>query len=314
MIDWTAYPLSLGELQKRVTQVHPGEAWPYRWKRLKLVLRGVLYGRWNVRWQEYLKSPFMAPIVNALPQLVLKVQLPYINRRYTAPDRLKKLCTHYDFLRDRVSPKLVHRLILGAVPLARWTTTAGDFTLQLEFPKRFWQEGELELGIYHEPTGRLFAFLHFTVSGPSEISIGCMQGGKPVNESGQMTHQQLSSAFRRDMHGLRHKTFLVHALRSLARGWGITRLRAIGNHSQIWAEKVMADYDAFWIEEGGVLSDDGMFDLPLETLTKAMYQRRDQCLEFLANEMLATLAEPWRALETLDVSLAKKDTALAEKI
>ncbi|HEX4139961.1 MAG TPA: DUF535 family protein, partial [Candidatus Methylacidiphilales bacterium] len=199
-IDWTAYPISLGELQKSVTQVHPGEGFHYEWKRFKLVVRGLLYGHWNVRWREYLKTPLMAPIAHALPQLMLKVQLPYINRRYGAARRLEMLRANYDFLHDNVSPKLIHRLVLGqAVTLARWTTSTGDFVLHLDFPKRFGQEGELELGLYHEPTSRLFAFVHFSVTGPSEISIGCMQGGKPVNDPGQMTHQQLSSAFRRDM-------------------------------------------------------------------------------------------------------------------
>jgi uncharacterized protein len=319
MMDWTAYPISLGELQKSVIQVHPGAGWSYKWKRCKLVLRGLLYGRWNVRWQEYLSSPFMGTITHALPQLVLKVQLPYLNRRYDVGRRLNILRNHYDFVQDRVSGKLVHRLVLGQpVTIARWSTTTGDFSLFLDLPKRFWQEGELELGLRHEPTGRLFAFLHFTVSGPGEISIGCMQGGKPVNDPCQMTHQQLSSAFRRDMHGLRHKTFLLYMLRRIAHAWSITSIRAVSTGAQIWTDKVVADYDAFWTEEGGVLASDGMFDLPLETIskgprTKAMYQRRDQCLEAIGREVEHSLQEPWRNFETLDISGNKKAATLAEK-
>ncbi len=54
-----------------------------------------------------------------------------------------------------------------------------------------------------------------------------------------------------------------------------------------------------------------MFDLPLETYskgprTKAIYQRRDQCLEAIGREVSATLAEPWRSPESIDVSLGKK--------
>jgi uncharacterized protein VirK/YbjX len=120
------------------------------------------------------------------------------------------------------------------------------------------------------------------------------------------------------MHGLRHKSFMMYALRRLAQVWSITSLRAVGNEAQIWADKVMADYDAFWLEEGGVLAPDGMFDLPLETVSKgprtqAMYRRRDQCLEIIGGEMTATLADPWRFLETLDISLGKKAAAPAEK-
>ena len=314
-VDWTAYPISLGELQKRAAQVHPGEAWEYKWKRFKLVLRGFLFGSLNVRWQEYLHTPFMGTIAHVQPQIFLKVQLPYLNRHYTAARRLEILRAHYDFLRDHVPPKLLHRLLLNEpVPIARWTTSTGDFSLHLDLPKRFWQEGELELGLYHEPTSRLVAFIHFCVSGPSEISVGCMQGGKPVTDPNQITHQQLSSAFRRDMHGLRHKNFLVYALRRLAREWSITSLRAVSSGAQIWADKVVADYDAFWTEEGGVLGADGMFDLPLTCYskgprTKAIYQRRDQCLELIGREIAESLAEPWRTVEPLDISLGKKGAA-----
>jgi uncharacterized protein VirK/YbjX len=311
MVDWTAYPISLGELQKHVTRVHPGAAWADKWKRCKLVGRGLLYGPWNVSWQEYLRSPFMGTLTDALPQIVLKVQLPYLNRRYGASKRLEILRNHYDFAQDRLSGKLLHRLVLGEpVLLARWGTSVGDFSLSLDLPKRFWQEGELELALRHEATGRLFAFLHFTVSAPGEISIGCMQGGKPVDDPTQMSHQQLSSAFRRDMHGLRHKPFLLYVLRHIAHCWNITSLRAISTDCQIWAEKVMADYDAFWLEEGGVRASDGMFNMPLElaskgSRTKAMYQRRDQCLDLIGREVMQSLQEPWRNIESIDVSLGK---------
>ncbi len=311
MIDWTAYPISLGELQKSVAQVHPGEGWGHEWKRGKLVIRGLLFGRWNVRWQEYLNTPFMGTVAHVQPQLFLKVQLLYINRNYDAARRLKILRAHYDFLRDHVSEKLCHRLLLNEpVPIARFSTTAGDFTLRLDLPKRFWQEGELELGLYHEPTQRLITFIHFVVSGPSEISIGCMQGGKPVTDPTQITHKELASAFRRDMHGLRHKNFLLHALRSIAKTWGMTSLRAVSSEAQIWADKVVADYNSFWTEEGGVLAPDGMFDLPLETAskgsrTKAIYKRRDQCLEAIDREIAESLVEPWRSLEPL--ATAAKD-------
>jgi uncharacterized protein VirK/YbjX len=284
------------------------------WKRVKLVIRAMLYGRWNVRWQEYLNTSSMRIVAWVLPQLYLKVQLPYINRHYTAGRRLEILQTHYDFMQERVSGKLWHRMLVdGPVRLARWSTSTGDFSLLLDFPKRFWQEGELELALYHEPTAWMFGFVHFSISGPNEMSIGCMQGGKPLKDA-TFSHQKLFSAFRRDMHGMRHKNFLVCVLRHLAQEWGITSIRAVGSEAQVWAPKVLADYDGFWTEEGGVLAADGMFDLPLVTTSKgsrqrSMYQRRDQCLEAICGQVNESLAEPWRSVETLDVSYRKAGDA-----
>jgi len=318
MIEWSSYPLSLGKLHKSVALVHPGQGWMQEWKRLKLLFRGLFYGRWNVRWQEYLNTPYMIPYAQVLPQLYLKVQLPYLNRRYSTARRMEMLVHHYDFLRDGVSPKLLHRMLVDApVCLARWETSTGDFSLQLDFPRRFWQEGELELALYNEPTARLVAFVHFTISGPGEMSIGCLQGGKPITDPNQLSHQKLGSAFRRDMHGLRHKNFLIFAVRHLAQVWGITSVRAVSAEVQIWAEKILADYNSFWMEEGGVLAQDGMFNLPLLTSskgprTRSLYQRRDQCLEVIGREMEANLAEPWRSLDTLDISGRKEAPEAAD--
>jgi uncharacterized protein VirK/YbjX len=312
MPAWISYPISIGELQKNVALVHPGVGWRHNWKRFKLLTRGVLCGRWNVRWQEYLNTPFMTPYAEVLPQLYLKVQLPYLNRHFGAEQRLEILRTHYDFMRDHMAEKLRHRLLIDSpVYLARWATSTGDFSLYLDFPKRFWQEGEIELGLFHWPTLRLVSFIHFSITGPSEMSIGCLQGGKPVTNPNEISHQKLASAFRRDMHGLRHKSLLVLAARRLARAWSITSLRAVSSEAQIWSDKVVADYNTFWTEEGGVLAKDGMFDLPLETAsrgprTKAMYQRRDRCTDEIGREIEESLVNPWRVLDTLGISAAKE--------
>jgi uncharacterized protein VirK/YbjX len=318
MSYWLAYPLSLSELHKSITRVHPDPGWLGAWKRIKLVGRGLLFGRWNVRWQEYLHTPFMAPIAKAQPQLFLKVQLPYINRHYRAARRMEILRAHYDFLRDRMPEKLRQRLLLGEpLTLARWAMSTGIYSLRLGITSKYWQEGELQLDLFHEGAQRALVFMHCSVSGRSEIAIGCLQGAKPVEDPTQISNQELISAFKRDMHGLRHKGLLVFALRRLAQAWSLQSVRAVSAQGQLWGVRVQADYNTFWTDEGGVLAPDGMFDLPLAPEAKervrqrSKYERRDQCLEALGREIGQTLAEPWRALEVLDVSARKKTARIA---
>ncbi len=319
MTSWLAYPLSFGELHKSVRQVHPGRGWDMVWKRVKLVGRGVVFGRWNVRWQQYLNTPFMRPIAAVQPQLFLKIQLPYLNRNYDVARRMQILQANYTFMRDVMGEDLRLRLLLGEpIGLTRWAMSTGTFSLRLGLTRKYWQEGEMELDLYHEGTKRVLAFIHFCVTGPSEISIGCLQGGKPVENPDEISNREIFAAFKKDMHGMRHKSLLVFAMRRLAQVWGLNTLRAVSSEAQLWGGKVLADYNTFWTEEGGVLGADGMFELPLvpenkeRSKKRSMYQRREQCLELLGREIAESIAAPWRAIGCLDLETGKAVAESAE--
>jgi uncharacterized protein VirK/YbjX len=118
------------------------------------------------------------------------------------------------------------------------------------------------------------------------------------------------------MHGLRHKSLLVFALRRIAQTWSLRSLLAVSAEVQLWGGKVQADYNTFWTEEGGLLTPEGMFDLPLVPESKervsqrSKYERREQALEAVGKEIGQTLLEPWRTLDVLDVGGRKKTARL----
>jgi uncharacterized protein VirK/YbjX len=103
---------------------------------------------------------------------------------------------------------------------------------------------------------------------------------------------------------LRPKALLLFALQSLAVVWGVTRLRAAGDATHIyrhWQKRrqLAANYDALWVESGGRLADDGMFDLPatfvpreistLKVNKRQMYRRRYEMLTELAGQIRRSL-------------------------
>jgi uncharacterized protein VirK/YbjX len=315
------YPRLLRQLTRIAPEVVAGTGWRKTWNHVKLMLRGVAYSPWNVRWQDFLRGAAMRPIVEKHPRLILKVQVPYVNRSYRPVRRLEILQAHYRFVHERLSDAFRQRLFFGApLCLARWDLApTGTFSLRLGLTVRYWQEGELELALYHEGLQRSCAFLHFSVTGDSEISVGCLQGAKPVEDPGQLSNQEVFSAFKREMHGLRHKSFLLFALRCIAREWSITSIRAVSEEMQLWSEKVRADYNEFWTDEGGTLGADGMYDLPVartfedKPRKRSMYQRRNLCLEMLGHEIDETLAHPTRTPELVDMALKEaKSVPLAQ--
>ena len=105
------------------------------------------------------------------------------------------------------------------------------------------------------------------------------------------------------MYGLRPKALLLFALQQLAATWGVTRLRAAGDEMHIYRhwqkrKKLAAGYDEFWIESGGKLADDGMFNLPatfipreistLKVNKRQMYKRRYLMLAEIADQIRAS--------------------------
>ena len=101
-----------------------------------------------------------------------------------------------------------------------------------------------------------------------EIFIGGLKGNKKACD------KEVVIALTRAMHGLRPKALLVFALQILAGVWGVTRLRAVSDsdaHLQALAETktVAASYDEWWVESGGQLAEDGIFDLPTESKPNA---------------------------------------------
>ena len=283
------------------------------WMRSKFLVRAARYGKSVGPWFAFLETEEMAPIARRHPHLFPKVQWPYLMRNYTPAQRLEILKNHYRVALERLSPELIGQFFFSChVELARWKVDATDtFSLRLAFTHHHRQEGEMALGLVHETTGRCCAFFHFTITGPAEISIGCLQGCKPVEDAGQISNQELHRAFKRKMHGMRHKSLLLFALRRLAACWGVTRIRAVSNATQLWSEHLQADYDAFWIEEGGALEPDGTFAIPADEplddfrarpKKRSMYRRRCELLEELGAEMEKALSEPAAERAVLDLS------------
>jgi uncharacterized protein VirK/YbjX len=283
-----------------------GNGGSYRkWPHFKFVARGLLYGRWMRPWLQFLEAEPMLSVARQNPRLYLKVQWPYLNRNYGAQKRLEIMRCHYRFLLERIQVDLREHLLTNSFfTLARWSTPSlGTFSLRLSHQNKFSQEGEMVLSFFRDNPDRLCTLLCFTISGDSEISIGCLQGNKPMPDA-QPSNKDFNVMLTRGLHGLRPKNLLLFGLRQLAAAWSIDRLRAVGNRMHIFRESLKCGYDSFWDEAEGVLAPDGMYDLPASPQLKdlkdvpakkrAMYRRRFQFLEALEGEIAATLARKER--------------------
>jgi len=280
--------------------IHPGRKPGSLFKQAKYCARGLILAPYYKEWFQFLQMPELAVVVRNHPYLYHKLQRPYLNRALNPRQRLEALKQHYRFVATRFSPAMMQEVyatpgrLLATLPLEG----VGHFGLCLSCSRKE-KEGDLVIGLLNKDAGWVLFTLAFSITRfedeNKEIFIGGLQGNTRVRDKG------LTISITRGLHGLRPKALLLFALQQLAAGWGVTRLRAAGDEMHIyrhWQKRknLEASYDEFWIESGGKLADDGMFDLPaifvsrdistLKVNKRQMYKRRYLMLAEIADQIL----------------------------
>lgn len=298
-------------------------------------MRGIGFLRLNRNWCEILQSSALAGISANHPCLYQKLQRPYLNCRLNTRQRFYALENHYHFVATCFSPGAIKKIY--AKPAGSKQGSAGPGILLAELPLEevgqlglrlgfSWQEkeGDLAISLVNLETGVNLFSLTFSIPffwpGAGEIFIGGLQGNKRANGKDEVV------AITRGLHGLRPKALLLFTLQELAGIWGIARLRAVSDANHIyrhWQKKrpIAASYDQSWLESGGQLAADGMFDLPatfvprevntLKVNKRQLYRRRYQQMAGIGAQIRASQIGTLRSLapQATDVesSLARHD-------
>jgi uncharacterized protein VirK/YbjX len=248
------------------------------------IVRCIARWREHDAWLAFLESRPMAGITSIDRVLPERYQHRYISLAWNTSQRLHALRGHYEFALARFPRPLFHTLyrerqvLLGKLRLR----DGGQLSLILKAPFRRSREGEMSLSLTDENGLQIsYATIAF-IDGGRTIVIGCMQGA--ANNAGRDVVRELT----RQCHGLRPKNLLLSMVRALAEAFGVERVIGIGNAAHVFAgipDKVKADYDAFWVEAGGVPAEDGFYELPpreparcaseVESKRRAEFRRRE---------------------------------------
>ena len=196
------------------------------------------------------------------PRLLLKPSRHYINRNYNFDLRIQIISNHYAMLMRLLSPPSFEALAEGNhLVLATLEGKKGQgYEITIWKTDKFDREGELVLQL-REGTECLVVFsLVFSLNiygDRAGVEIGCIQGPKGKNG------YEIIKRATKCLYGVRPKNLLVDALYALASAWNLTDYFGVCNTSRIYkCNQVQADYDAFWLELGSTLGNNGMFRLP----------------------------------------------------
>ncbi|MNZ11465.1 D-inositol-3-phosphate glycosyltransferase [compost metagenome] len=294
---------------KSVLTLQPGYSLRALNNKFKLVL--VMTRQWSD-----LRS-FMTRMSNALgsdgfeklgEDCIGVVQWPYISKCWNAPARLAAVASHYEAISDQF-PAL---LLLGRderLTLCDLSSYSSACTLVLDRPIWFKREGELVLNVFQSDLR--VASIAFTLSRTSDglcLFIGAVQGiHKGIDSERSLS---IYRDLTKDFEGLRPRSFLIEAIKCVARTLGATRIYAVGDayrhhrHPYFGAEKAQdlaANYDVIWLENGATPSArEDFFNIPLAqsmraaddiaAKKRAMYRRRQALLDDVFAHIESALA------------------------
>jgi len=235
------------------------------------------------------------------------VQWPYISKCWEARERFDVVASHYEV----VASEFPALLLLGREEsrvICDLSSYSKGCTLVLDRPIWFKREGELVLNLFQ---GDLrVASLAFTLcrtQGQLCLFVGAVQGiHKGIDSE---TSLNIYRDLTKDFEGLRPRSFLIEALKCLARAIGVTHIHAVGDqyrhhrHPYFGTDKAQdlaANYDVIWQENGAEASAREDFILlpmapakrTLEDIApkkRAMYRRRNELLDAVFAKIEAAL-------------------------
>ena len=235
-------------------------------KRLAAALKYMLRSaRMATRQAAWLRLVYGSPRLTAMlahdPRLLERWHHHYINRRFGRARRMAVIADHYRFAFERLPDDVLDGVYLrgrhGAGTLA--LKDGSELRIELRRPTGRSREGELALCLANSED-KVLSSAVFTIADEGRaLLIGCMQGASA--ELGRDAVRELT----KQCHGLRPKNLLFSLLLAFAAEYGIEQVRGVANLAHPFAgeaDKIKADYDAFWEECQGEPLSDGFYALP----------------------------------------------------
>jgi uncharacterized protein VirK/YbjX len=251
-------------VRAQAARVYPARTPAFRRRRLAFEWSALLHPRAHRAHVEFFAHEPWHAIVVAHPQLLQKIHKPFARRGLDVAARGALLRRHYELAAERFGPRLLEaiaqsrELVLCRVALPNGH---GELPVLLSKQPRFEREGELTLSLL-DPFGSLLYSQCFTLcerDGELGLLVGSLNGTAPRDVLRHITKLAC---------GLRPASLMVFLLQQVAAHVGARRIEAVGRQSHAyWGNprhaEILFDYDAFWREEGGAPTADGLYALPL---------------------------------------------------
>jgi uncharacterized protein VirK/YbjX len=230
----------------------------------RLKFFGVAASRWRFisNFVKAVGNEGLANELNARPDMMGVLLWPYINASWTLEQKLSAIERHY----LEVNIGSVFSMQRGeSREILDLNSIRSGLKIVLDRAIWFRREGELVLNIFLD-ADRIYSlsFSFGRIDGEKIAYIGGLQGVVIPNIL------ELYKDLTKELYGIRPRDFIIQVFRLVCLAEGVKYILAVSDkcrhhHASYFGEskgkEVIADYDKFWSEQGGVYRSDGFFYL-----------------------------------------------------
>ena len=278
--------------------------WTYRYK---FFLRTLFLSPITLKWfDKLIQYPLLGYYFSCQTNLPCKLQRPYLASCLSQQERFEALAYHYDFLArhpDSMTKAFYNPNIACELADVKVKNDA-NIKIALQARNKFAREGEISLYFY-DNDGIDLATVTFTImqyQQKTTLFIGGLQG--TGHREARIRVQQAT----KQCYGLFPKRVALEAVLVIARYFNLEQIVAVGNKTHIYnnwrynsrQERILSDYDDFWLTIDGKQDSNGLFILPNQIYRKSLdeiaskkrseYRNRYALLDQLENSITENLA------------------------
>ena len=228
----------------------------------------------------------------------------------TVNEKMLYITGHYQYLQNNYSVEFISSIYLlenGSILLGKiQLDNCNDLSIKLVKPSTgFLKEGELNLMLIDDETNiSIFSstFIFNDENNITRIIIGRIQGTPSRYADGEEMIRNLT----KNMHGLRPSALLIYIFQCICKQmeidelWAVTTEKHISKCTRVQRrDRFKMDYNQYWIEFGGVKTNESYYTLPtnfkpkdmaaIKSNKRAMYSRRFNMMIKLEAEVMNTL-------------------------
>ena len=250
--------------------------------------------------------PLLGYYLSCQTNLPCKLQRPYLASCLSQQERFEALAYHYDFLArhpDSMTKAFYNPNIAFVLADVKVKNDA-NIKIAIQARNKFAREGEISLYFY-DNDGIDLATVTFTImqyQQKTTLFIAGLQG--TGHREARIRVQQAT----KQCYGLFPKRVALEAALVIARYFNLEQIVAVGNKTHIYnnwryntrQERILSDYDDFWLTIDGKQDSNGLFILPNQIYRKSLdeiaskkrseYRNRYALLDQLENSITENLA------------------------
>ena len=249
-------------------------------------------------WMGDTSNPSLQEALALRPSIVTCVVHPYLHSAWPAQRKLAVVAGHHALIRGHLA--FLRATASRAIQLA---DLGEGLRIQVEAPGKFEHEGQLVIGLVQDELHLFSLAFTFGQAGGKRVAfVGAIQGlhsPDALDTYRALTHR---------MQGLRPRDLLVTAFRAFCLALGFRTILAVSDRERVSGNRyfesrsqVFASYDTAWLENGGIASDDGFFELgalvthrsaeDIPSRKRAQYRRRYALVADLSAQIARSLPE-----------------------